>query len=843
MSELTNYNAAIYVRLSKEDEDASDGRKNESNSITNQKQLILDYLQDKPEINIVSVRIDDGYTGTNYDRPAFQLMMNDIKAGTVNCVVVKDLSRFGREYINAGKYIDRLFPFYGVRLIAINDNIDTVTRDYADDFSITLKNLMNDNYCRDISMKIRSQFQVRRKNGEYLGAFAPYGYMKSEDDHTKLEIDPYAAGVIQDIFRWKIEGMSQAAIAKRLTEQRVLAPLEYKRSMGSRLKCSFQKHAKVEWTAVGVGRMPRCWHRFRKATAMLRIAIRRWFEMARTSKKNIVAPVKSPPTPKTEYSAALYARISVEDERKREADTIGNQIQLLRDFAGEDPDISVFDVYCDDDVSGTDFQRPEFSRMMNDIRDGKVNCVIVKDLSRLGRNHLESGEFIEMVFPYLNVRFISITDRFDSLYKQADISVQIKNLLNERYAKDVSKKICSVMESMQKQGKYVGSKAPYGYLRDPMDKHHLVIDPEAAPIVRELFEMVAEGCTLHYAAVTMNDRGIPSPGRHNFNLGLVKSDKFKNSLWYQQTVRKILIDRTYLGWTIGGKYRSDFYSSGEKKSKAVPKEDWIITKGTHEPIVSEGLFDCVQKYFDDLKHTAGAATKYNCKSKQASIFKGHLRCGECGKAMFLRAKKNNGKTTWWYYCTLHENYNSSYCPKKAVKKEELESSVLRLIKVQMQLFTDAQAIVASLNQREKNKSRYRIFQEQIRSVMARIDLYGERKATLYRSFKEGILSEQEYIAEANACATKADELRIFAHELEKEAQKYSPEYKGSIYWTELIKEYGNRTELDAAMVDALIDEVVLFNDGHYEVKLKYRDEMEELLLNAALWQKEAQRYA
>ena len=212
-------------------------------------------MQDKPEINIVSVRIDDGYTGTNYDRPAFQLMMNDIKAGTVNCVVVKDLSRFGREYINAGKYIDRLFPFYGVRLIAINDNIDAVTRDSADDFSITLKNLMNDNYCRDISMKIRSQFQVRRKNGEYLGAFAPYGYMKSQDDHTKLEIDPYAAGVVQDIFRWKIEGMSQAAIAKHLTEQKILAPLEYKRSTGSGLKCSFQKHAKVEWTAVGIGRI------------------------------------------------------------------------------------------------------------------------------------------------------------------------------------------------------------------------------------------------------------------------------------------------------------------------------------------------------------------------------------------------------------------------------------------------------------------------------------------------------------------------------------------------------------------------------------------------------------
>ena len=576
---------------------------------------------------------------------------------------------------------------------------------------------------------------------------------------------------------------------------------------------------------------------------MPQMARGRWFDMARTSRKNAGAVVKTQSSPETEYSAALYARISVENERKREADTIGNQIQLLRDFAGEDSDISVFDVYCDDDVSGTDFQRPEFSRMMNDIRDGKVNCVIVKDLSRLGRNHLESGEFIEMVFPYLNVRFISITDRFDSLYKQADISVQVKNLLNERYAKDVSKKICSVMESMQKQGKFVGSKAPYGYLRDPMDKHHLVIDPEAAPIVRELFEMVAGGCTLHYAAVTMNDRGIPSPGRHNFDLGLVKSDKFKNSLWYQQTVRKILIDKTYLGWMIGGKYRSAFHRSGDKKSKAVPKEDWIITKGTHEPIISEELFERVQKYFEELKHTTGSATKYNCKSKQASIFKGHLRCGECGKAMFLRAKKNHGKTTWWYYCTLHENYNSSYCPKKAVKKEELEAAILRIIKSQMQLFIDAQSLVASLNQRERNKSRYRIFQEQIRNVTAKIDLYGERKAALYSNFKDGILSEQEYIVEANACATKADELRIFAHELEKEARKYSPEYKGGDRWVHLIEEYGDCAELNAAMVDALIDEIVLFNDGHYEVKLKYRDEMEELLLNAALWQKEAQRYA
>ena len=165
---LIQYNAAAYVRLSKEDLISISGARTESNSISNQKQLILDFVKDKADITIVSIREDDGYTGTDYDRPDFQRMMDDIRAGIVNCVIVKDLSRFGREYINAGKYIDRLFPYYGVRLISINDGIDTITRSSSDDFNIMVKNLMNDNYCRDISIKIRSQLQVKRKNGEFI---------------------------------------------------------------------------------------------------------------------------------------------------------------------------------------------------------------------------------------------------------------------------------------------------------------------------------------------------------------------------------------------------------------------------------------------------------------------------------------------------------------------------------------------------------------------------------------------------------------------------------------------------------------------------------------------------
>ena len=255
MEKQMTFQAAIYVRLSKEDVAADACEKEESNSITNQKQLIVNYLKDKPEINIVSIRVDDGYTGTNFDRPAFQLMMDDIKEGRVNCVVVKDLSRFGREYINAGKYIDRLFPYLGVRLIAINDQIDTITRSTSDDFSIMLKNLMNDNYCRDISIKIRSQLAVKRKNGEYIGSFSPYGYRKCEQDHNRLEIDEYAAGIVQDIFRWKIEGYSQAAIATKLMGAGILPPAEYKRSQGVKFKSGFQKNARVQWTSIAVRRI------------------------------------------------------------------------------------------------------------------------------------------------------------------------------------------------------------------------------------------------------------------------------------------------------------------------------------------------------------------------------------------------------------------------------------------------------------------------------------------------------------------------------------------------------------------------------------------------------------
>lgn len=565
--------------------------------------------------------------------------------------------------------------------------------------------------------------------------------------------------------------------------------------------------------------------------------------MARKSRKTtVVEPAVIKPIDKV-YRAGLYARISVETERKREADTIGNQLQLLKDYVSEHSDLTVFDIYSDDDISGTDFIRPEFSRMMNDLRDGKIDCIIVKDLSRLGRNYLESGEYIEMVFPFFRCRFISVTDRFDTKYQQADISIQLKNMANEMYAKDISRKICSTMRTIQDQGKFAGSRAPYGYRLDPADKHHLIIDEETAPIVKQLFELLAEGNTVHYVATTMNARGIPSPGRLLYERGIATTDHFKNSKWYMQTVRRILQDEIYLGWMVSGKFRSTYHSTGKKGSQPVPREEWIVTKGTHEPIVTEELFNKVQEYFVRMKEEHGQTAVYNSKSKKASIFKGHLRCGECGQAMFLRNKHSHGKVTAWYYCALHENYNSSYCVKKAVKKQDVEDIALKLIRTQIKLFTDAREMIIALNKKESSKTKHRIYSDQIRNVKKQIEKYMSLKASLYEDFANGVLSQSDYISMGQEYAQKADELRIFLAELEKEAQKYSQTYAMNGSWAQIIEQYQNAETLTEEMIDAFIDEMILYNNGHVEVKFRFKDELDEVIHLAAIRQREVERYA
>lgn len=244
------YKAIKYIRLS-----YTDDKTVESDSVANQRRLIDDYIARHPEIEVVAEKIDDGYSGVLFDRPAFQEMMQMIEQGEANCVIVKDLSRLGREYIETGRYMRRVFPAYGVRFIAINDNVDT-ENDAADDLTVSVKNIMNEAYCRDISVKTRSALEVKRRSGDFVGAFTIYGYVKVGDKHKSLEVDEYAANVVRDIFRKRLEGFSASHIADELNRLGILSPLAYKRNHGMpHAKGGYTDRKDCKWSATTIIRI------------------------------------------------------------------------------------------------------------------------------------------------------------------------------------------------------------------------------------------------------------------------------------------------------------------------------------------------------------------------------------------------------------------------------------------------------------------------------------------------------------------------------------------------------------------------------------------------------------
>ena len=257
LNSTTIFKAADYLRLSKEDGDFSfSPGKRESNSITSQRDLIHSFVSKCPDIELVAEYVDDGYTGTNFDRPNFQEMMKAVERGEINCIIVKDLSRFGREYIDAGQYIEKLFPRKGVRFIAINDHYDSLAANGSgDSLIVPFKNLINDSYSRDISIKVRSNLENKRHRGEFIANFPVYGYIRDPEDKNKLLVDEFAANIVRMIFRWKIEGLSPVKIAAKLNEMGVLAPSEYKKACGSKYKTSFKTHRKAEWSPVAVIRI------------------------------------------------------------------------------------------------------------------------------------------------------------------------------------------------------------------------------------------------------------------------------------------------------------------------------------------------------------------------------------------------------------------------------------------------------------------------------------------------------------------------------------------------------------------------------------------------------------
>ena len=372
------------------------------------------------------------------------------------------------------------------------------------------------------------------------------------------------------------------------------------------------------------------------------------------------------------YVAGLYCRLSKDDGNSVESMSIWSQKVMLKQFA-ESNSIAIYDYYVDDGYSGTNFERPSFKKMITDIENGKINCVITKDLSRLGRNYLQSGAYIEMYFPQKNIRYIAITDGIDTLNSNQNDIMPFKNILNEMYAKNTSKKVKSAIQSRMREGTYIGSKAPFGYLKDPDNKRRLIIDEKTKPIIELIYKLCLEGKGTQLISQELMKRKIPRPSAFVENAeklyGLTEENKYQ---WSHRMVLNVLRDPVYCGNMARNKRPT--LSFKNSKRMYIPKSDYIYAKDTHEGIVSEEIWEQVQTMIDKRKCNNKKGLYYD------NIFQGLVRCPKCGYALTpktdYRLKKKELIDFVHFSCSTYKKYGVNACSSHRIEARDLYNIVL-----------------------------------------------------------------------------------------------------------------------------------------------------------------------
>lgn len=406
--------------------------------------------------------------------------------------------------------------------------------------------------------------------------------------------------------------------------------------------------------------------------------------MARISRK---AGVMITAPQSTIYRAAVYARLSVEDNGL-DKDSIDFQIALLKSYISMHPDLTLSEVFVDNGRTGTNFSRPGFEAMMDQIKDHKINCVVVKDLSRFGRNFIETGNYIENIFPYLGIRFISVNDGYDSSLTNwnQELTVSIKNLVHDLYAKDISRKICSVLDIKKKKGEFLGKFAPYGYLKSETNCHLLEVNEETAYVVRLIFQWRSGGLGPAAIARKLNQHEVPSPNRYLLMKGYLKGRHGENdSTWHGSTVSAILSHPVYTGCLIERKTESAYYKNSRKVT--LEKTEWNLIQNTHPPIIDKEIFEQVQLLTKPKNPNPGRGSVPESPDHK-SPFSGLVQCGFCNRRMRLGGSyynKKKSKTTHRFYCD-QRYHESNSCRVKSILEDELTDAVDTLLETLVMLF-------------------------------------------------------------------------------------------------------------------------------------------------------------
>lgn len=522
------------------------------------------------------------------------------------------------------------------------------------------------------------------------------------------------------------------------------------------------------------------------------------------------------------YKATAYIRLSYTDDRSSESDSVANQRKLIENFVERNPDIEVVSYKVDDGYSGIIFDRPAFKEMMQDVTNGEINCVIVKDLSRLGREYIETGRYLRRVFPAYGVRFIAITDNIDTAQESSgdDLTVSVKNIMNEAYCRDISVKTRTSLDVKRRNGDFVGAFTVYGYIKSEDNKNLLVPDPYASRVVQNIFQMRLEGSSALRIANELNRLGILSPLAYKKNHGLPYAKKGyadrEDCKWSATTIIRMLQDETYTGTLVQGKQGTSNYKIKQMEQK--PESEWIRIPDAHEPLITKQDFDLVQRI-------RGLDTRTSPKQDTVYLFSGVLICGCCGSRMTRKTNRVNGKEYHYYYCPTGKKHG---CANPVMLKEsKLIDCVQESLKAYIQNVASLETLLNSIDQSSINQALAKEYTAHISENERRLEQAQAYKSRLYENLVEGMITKEEYASYKVKYTRQAEEIKASIAALKEKLTDVLENRSERNRWISHFTQFESMETLDRKALIHMVQSVRVQGKNELDIRFNYKDEKDE----------------
>ncbi len=523
---------------------------------------------------------------------------------------------------------------------------------------------------------------------------------------------------------------------------------------------------------------------------------------------------------KPKWICGLYCRLSVEDGNNRESNSIQSQKIILSNYVEELQGAVIGKIYVDDGFSGSNFDRPDFKNMIDAVENGLINCVLVKDYSRFGRDYIDVGYYIEKYFPDKNVRFISVNDNHDSLNGDAqdDLKMPIMNMFNDLQSRETSKKVRSGLKARKQQGKFIGAFAPYGYLKSTEDRNKLIIDDCVVDIVRQIFKWRVDGDSTYTINAKLNELEILTPTAYKNSIGInqnpVNVQSRKISCWNETTVRKILSNEAYIGNVVQNKSTTKNHRT--KKKVNINESDWIKVEDTHEPIIDIETWDKVQSMTKKRARTSPT-------NKVINIFSGVIKCADCGYTM---ARRTYGNGSAGFTCTTHRR-DKNKCTTHGISERILNDAVLSAIMFQIKLAVDISSLIEEFNKSNALEDKKSLYYESVGKLKKELDLKLKISNELYFDLKKGIVTEEQYFELKDSTENEIHRLREKIENLNDTKPKEI--LTNELSFVDVFERIENKNELTREMVIELIDCVHINEDKSIKIDFKFADEMDTIL--------------